>query len=276
MAKIKLYGHRELDATVCPGDKLFAKKSSIIYSASQKLAQYGDDIVRYDNTIYYHNETTLHKIATLDILRNWGFLETNIRDINETEFISYILGADLDYFARNDTEAYIAVGGGLRKVKLNYLSSRWGMNFEELVYLPQLIAKRTQIGSISFLARNPSTGMVYYLPGNNYKHWVNKSVYLERGYVGSYQNVPNVSSLLLGRYTTRGGLSYTNGTHFKKVVEYDGDSTYQPGYYYHETTYLRRITTMDVFLNYGFSTKIDVRKIEKYEFDTYLKARIFG
>lgn len=266
MSKIRLYGHRELDATTCPGDKLFAKKSSILSSASQKLTLYTpDDIARYDGEIYYRNGSDLLKIPSSDIFGNWGFRERDIRDINETEFNSYSLGPDLGYFGKKGYSAFMAVGGGVRIVNTPHLP-HWGINVDDLPDLTTLIDRRPRRTRVYDLGRSYSRKTNYYLPGGGKKQIVTQAVKDERvHYDRKYRDIPTVSTALLDQYQNWGYLSFRDNTYPKPVVRY------QDKLYYHERNYVRLIPTRDIFANWGFSEK-DIRNISQDEFESYLLA----
>jgi hypothetical protein len=147
---IKLYGHRELTATQCPGTKLFGKKSDIVSAANVKLASYPDAyLLINNNTYYYLKDSQIRQFPNGQMARDWGFDLSKAIPTSDEQIAQYQLLLPIKIFARFGTSYYL-VSNGVRHIFTNdFNKNQWGVTDQNSLDVTNdldLLQRRTSRG----------------------------------------------------------------------------------------------------------------------------------
>lgn len=249
---IKLYGHRELAATQCPGDAFFVKKSTIISQAKTKLAGYPDSHLLENNGDYYYlnGNNQVRKFANIQMVSDWGFDPDKKVSKTDEQLLAYVKIADMKSFAKYNDLYYLIALGKRYPIKDPKVKAHWQIDDTKAVDVSQdinLLTAKTSRGPhgqyLSRFMKAKGTDLIYLLE-NGLKRPVPTRVFEARNY--SYSLVIGVSSIVTDLYPDGKILLYRTGTLIRVKNEV--------GIYYIQGDLKRRVY-IDAFRYLGYNSK---------------------
>lgn len=194
---IKLYGHRELTATQCPGNKLFARKSDISLLARKKLASYSKLDLLVNNDIYYYRDKAgkIRRFASGIQARDWGFDLDYANPVTDEQIAAMEVLPAMKSFAKYNGSYYLVTRGVRYPITSNVVKSAWGANDSNSVDVSldvDLLTTLTHRGPDLFRFMRKVGASTIYIMENGKKRPIPTRVFEVRGFNPSL--IVNVSS----------------------------------------------------------------------------------
>lgn len=200
---INLFGHRDFQATACPGNAFYAQLPALRVAAQNKLNEFLQyALITSDQTtkVYLLYENKKYWITSPDVFNDWGFSWSSILWLPDETLQSYNDGDNLTNLSQGlgdpDGKVYYMENGVRRWIVDRSTFDAWNFQDSDISDLPYVFLMRYSVGSnITRLVTTANNSKVYYVESGQ-KRWITSpAVFNAWGF--SWSNICWVRSALL-------------------------------------------------------------------------------